>query len=311
MKIKKIKRKQGTHIDSINDQVDYNVYTDTDSVFFSAESLLDKRFPNWKESTDDEIAVKVNEIATEVQTYLNSFYDVFALKMFNTKEHRLEIKKEYVSKAGFWVAKKRYAQWIISDNGVPVEKLDVKGLDTVRSSFPTAFKKLMSEVLIDILKGKDENYVSLKITDFKNTLPDLGILEISKSTAVKEMSKYAPKDKRAALFSFRKSTPAHVKAAIAYNQLLKYYKCPYKYPPFKDGDKLKWAYLKTNKFGLDALAFSGDEDPPEIMKLIETYIDYDKIFERELLSKFDQFFEALNWSSVISNQRASEKFFTF
>ena len=26
-----------------------------------------------------------------------------------------------------WIAKKRYAQWIISDNGVPVDKLDVKG----------------------------------------------------------------------------------------------------------------------------------------------------------------------------------------
>ena len=43
-----------------------------------------------------------------------------------------------------WVmdCKKRYAQWIISDNGVPVDKLDVKGLDVKRSSFPKHSKNV-------------------------------------------------------------------------------------------------------------------------------------------------------------------------
>jgi len=232
-------------------------------------------------------------------------------KMFNAPDHRFEIKKEYVSKAGFWVAKKRYAQWIISDNGIPVEKLDVKGLDTVRSSFPMAFREFMSEILIGILNGEDEELLSGKISHFKNKLPELGILEISKSTAVKNMTKYLPEGKQGSLFNFKKSTPAHVKAAIAYNQLLIHFKCAYKYPPFKDGDKLKWAYLKNNPFGLSALAFSGDEDPDEIMDIIQTYIDYDKIFERELLSKFTDFFSALGWRSVISHQNKSKEFFSF
>ena len=45
-------------------------------------------------------------------------------------------------KNGLWIAKKRYAQWIISDNGVPVDKLDVKGLDVKRSSFPKSFSRV-------------------------------------------------------------------------------------------------------------------------------------------------------------------------
>ena len=75
----------------------------------------------------------------EMQDYLNDFYDILSTKIFNVDKdkHRLEIKKEYVDKApGLWVTKKRYVQWIISDNGVPVDKLDVKGLDVKRSSFP-------------------------------------------------------------------------------------------------------------------------------------------------------------------------------
>ena len=50
-----------------------------------------------------------------------------------------------------WIVKKRYTQWIISDNGVSVDKLDVKGLDVKRSSFPKIFfKSVMGTVLIDI-----------------------------------------------------------------------------------------------------------------------------------------------------------------
>lgn len=231
-------------------------------------------------------------------------------RLFGIKDHRFEIKKEYVAKAGFWVAKKRYAQWIISDNGVPVERLDVKGLDTVRSSFPKAFRSFMSDILVDILNGKTESEISGQITKFKDNLPNMSILEISKSTSVKNLGKYKVSDD-SEMFRFRKSTPAHVKAAIAYNQLLDFYKCPYKYPKLKNGDKIKWAYLKTNKFGLSGLAYTGDEDPPEIMELIKTYIDYDKIFERELLSKFNDFFSALGWGSVLTNHEMSKKFFDF
>ena len=36
---------------------------------------------------------------------------------------------------GLWL-EKRYAQWIISDNGVPVDKLDVKGLDVKEEFIP-------------------------------------------------------------------------------------------------------------------------------------------------------------------------------
>ncbi len=34
----------------------------------------------------------MHEIATEVQNYVNQFYDVFAKKIFNAEKHRLEIK---------------------------------------------------------------------------------------------------------------------------------------------------------------------------------------------------------------------------
>ena len=291
---------------------DSNIYIDTDSVFFSAAPLLDKRNPTWRDNDQDTIAGFVNEIAEEVQDYLNDFYDILSEKILNVPKdkHRLEIKKEYVAKAGLWIAKKRYAQWIISDNGVPVDKLDVKGLDVKRSSFPKAFQECMGTVLIDILKGKSEEEISDYVVDFKKNMINRPQSEIAKNSAVKNLSKYMPKGKRQ-LFQFAKGTPAHVKAAISYNDCLKHFDSPFKYEPMKNGDKVKWVYLKTNPLGLDGVAFTGYNDPPEIEEFIGTYIDHNKIFERELKGKLQDFFDAISWGDVISEQKTAEKFFSF
>jgi len=291
---------------------DSNIYIDTDSVFFSAAPLLDYRIPTWKDNDQDTIAGFVNDIAGEMQDYLNNFYDILAKKVFNIDKHRLEIKKEFVSKAGIWIAKKRYAQWIISDNGVPVDKLDVKGLDVVRSSYPAAFREFMSEVLIEILRGDTEEQLTDKIHNFKNELVNMDVVKIAKAGAVKNLSKYMPKKKdQTAMFQFPSGCPAHVKAAIAYNQLLKHYGLDKQYEPLKDGDKIKWVYLKQNPFGLDGVAMNGYNDPKEIMDLVTTYINYDKIFERELLKKLEDFYGALNWGAVLSSTKQAEKFFSF
>jgi len=291
--------------------VDSNIYIDTDSVFFSAVPLLDHRNPNWKDDDQDTIASKVNDIAGEMQDYLNDFYDILSEKIFNVDrtKHRLEIKKEYVAKAGLWVAKKRYAQWIISDNGVPVDKLDVKGLDVKRSSFPKAFQDIMADVLISILRSETEEQISDKVYNFKKEMTELPFVDVAKNSAVKNISKYLPKKRQ--LFELMKGTPAHVKAAISYNDLLSHYNAPYKYSPMRDGDKIKWVYLKTNPLGLDAVGFTGYEDPPEIIEFISTYIDHNKIFERELKGKLQDFFDAIGWGEVISEQKVAEKFFSF
>jgi len=265
---------------------DSNIYIDTDSVFFSAVPLMDKRIPNWKEQDQDTIAGYVNEIAEEMQDYLNDFYNILSKKVLNVDKdkHRLEIKKEYVAKAGLWIAKKRYAQWIISDNGVPVDKLDVKGLDVKRSSFPKAFQEIMADVLISILRGQSEEEISDKVLAFKKSMINQDVAVIAKNSAVKNLRKYMPKGKRER-FSIMKGTPAHVKAAILYNDCLQHFNAPFKYEPMKNGDKVKWVYLKDNPLGIDGLAFTGYSDPPEIEKFIQTYIDHNKIFERELKHK--------------------------
>lgn len=302
----------------IDDRIqDHNIYIDTqiDSVFFSAVPIMDYRWPAhsvqyWKAGTDEEIANKVNLVAEEVQNYLNGFYDIFSKRVLNVEKHRLEIKKEYVIKAGLWVKKKRYAQWIISDNGVPVDKLDVKGIDVKRSSFPKAFQTIMQEVLVDILKGKPEVEITKNIKNFKKTMETLNVVDMAKNSSVKDISKHIPKGNRK-IFETVKGTPAHVKAAIIYNDLLIHFNVPYKYQPMRGGDKIKWVYLKDNPLGIDGLAFTGYQDPPEIIKIIEQYTDHDKIFEHELHGKLQAFYDAIGWGQVLSQEKEASRFFDF
>ena len=173
----------------------------------------------------------------------------------------------------------------------------------LRSSYPRVFRKFMSEVLIEILRGDTETQLTDKAHQFKKDLKLTWMLaSIAKAGAVKNLNKYKPKGKQSSLFQFQKGTPAHGKAAT-YNQLLSHFKVEMKYEPLKGGDKIKWVYLKQNPFGLDAVAFNGYNDPKEIMDIVTTYIDYDKIFERELLKKLEDFYELWVGGKVLSSTK--------
>jgi len=152
----------------------------------------------------------------------------------------------------------------------------------------------MGTVLIDILKGKTEEEISDYVLDFKKNMINRPTSEIAKNSAVKNLKKYMPKGKREP-FTIMKGTPAHVKAAILYNDCLKHFNAPFKYEPMKNGDKVKWVYLKDT----------------EIEEFLATYIDHNKIFERELGHKLQVFYDAIGWGEVISEQRTAEKFFNF
>ena len=294
---------------NIGETKDYNIYVDTDSVFYEAAPLVKARNPQIDVTSDEQMIPAILEVAQEVEKHINKVYDSMALKMFNIHSHRFDIKQETIAKGGFWVSKKRYAQWIINDNTVDCDKLDVKGLDVKRSSFPTYFKEVMSTVLMDILKDENKNKIDEYILKKKDEMKTTNFIDIAKNSAVKGMSKYTFKNQ--ALGEFMKGTPAHVKAALTYNQLLKYFKAAYKYEPMKDGDKIKWVYLKPNPLGLDSVGLTGYNDPKQILDLVEQHIDYDLIWQKELENKLDDFYSAMGWEKPNPNLAKASQFFGF
>jgi DNA polymerase elongation subunit (family B) len=287
--------------------VDYVTYIDTDSIYASASPLM------YDEKTDDEKMEFTIHLARQIEDKLNRFYNVFAKKAFNCNTHRLYIKGESIARTAFWVVKKRYAMDKVFDleTNLPTNKLVVKGLDVVRSSFPQAFREFMTGVLKDILKKVPKEDIDKNVLELKRSLPERHYLDIARNTAANNISKYISKDD-IALNDFRKGTPAHIKAAIVYNRLLDHFGIADKYEPILTGSKIKYVYLRDNPLRIDALAVKGYQDPPEIIDFVEKYIDTDALFENELRNKLDDFYSALSWGNIPTevNQRADE-FFSF
>ncbi len=299
--------------------IDYVLYIDTDSCFLSALPLIKKlQKAQGKIFTKDECADITFKLAVACESIINSTFDEFSLRAFNAKDHHFQTKQEYISETAMWIAKKRYAQKIISEKGVSISKitngkkeykLDVKGLDVVRSSFPKAFRGFMSGILVDILNKAEKQEIVDKIFELKDSMPHLDIYDIMVTSGIKELSKYSCR-KTGAIFKTRpKGMPVHAKSAANFNDLLEYHKINYM-APIKDGDKIKWTYLKNNRYGVETMALTGYNDPKEILEFMKENLDYDAIFEASLVNKLNDFFAALGWSEVPKNNHA-KKFFDF
>jgi hypothetical protein len=148
------------------------------------------------------------ELAREVEDTLNRFYDVFAKRAFNCDSHRFYIKGENVASSAIWVAKKRYAMAKVYDleTNQDVDKLAVKGLDVVRSSFPQAFREFMNGILNDILQAIPKENVDGKILEFKNSLKGRHFMTIARNTSANNISQYGKMDSGTAISQFKKGT---------------------------------------------------------------------------------------------------------
>jgi DNA polymerase elongation subunit (family B) len=286
----------------LNTTEDYCTYIDTDSLYFSALPLMPENV-NGKEFTI--------KLARAVEKKLNEYYSTMANDLFFCNSHRFYIKGESVAETGIWIAKKRYAMNVVYDlesNLDVANKMKVKGLDVVRSSFPPAFRDFMNGMMKDILNKTSKAEIDKKILDFRSLLDTMDYLNVARNTSVKNISEYDMGTNQ--LNGFKKGTPAHVKAALTYNALLHHFKIQNRYESIEDGAKVKWVYLMQNPYNLEAVAIKGYNDPPQIIDLVKTYIDYNALFENELQKKLEDFYSALRWGNIPTevNQNASEWF---
>ena len=249
---------------------------------------------------------------------LNDFYKVMMLRMFNCIDNRIRIIADVVAKSALWIVKKRYALMKVYNMETMEDldcKVEVKGLDTVRSSYPKKFREFMKKFLEDILHGVDKKTIDKKVVEFKSHMKEFKIEEIAKNTSVAFVSKtgekidFNPKDREK--FRFVDKATAQCKAALSYNDMLETYNLN-EVEPIMSGGKIKWVYLKNNPFGLKGLAFKDDgRDPEEIMSFIAKYIDRNKIWDSELQSKLETFYEALKWDIYNEDGDTIDAFFDF
>ena len=298
-----------------SDNKDYVIYVDTDSCFASALPIIKKTMPDIDLNDEKQMTDAILKVTEESQIYVNKMFDIMADRMFNVQNHRFDAKQEVIAKTSFWLAKKRYCQFIINKGGVVCDELEVKGIDVVRTSFPAKFRSFMHGFLIDLLKKVDKETIDKNILDFKDSIKTLNVIDIAKNTSVKfsslDKTKIYDSNKRQA-FKFVSGTPAQAKAALAYNDLLVKWNLIKVIPKILHGQKIKWVYMKQNEYGIEGLAMKADgTDPDEIMEFILKYVDREAMYEQELKSKLEDFYKVLGWDYPNENDAKASEFFGF
>jgi len=286
----------------ICDKEDQNMcaYVDTDSNYFNAEPVLKYLYPDFEDYPNDKKDKLLEDLALKYQDIITDHYDKLAEDCFNIKSHRLEMKTECVIRSAYFRATRRYAQWITKQEGIKKDTLDIKGLEYMKANFPPIFGKFFNNILEQALKGVTQDEILSQIKEFKDKILSgkIPFTKLGNPTSVKKLDKYSGRKPRAGeMFTeIEKGAPAPVRAAIRYNDLLKFWGLDKKHNQITMADKVKWIYLKENPYKIEALAFLDYDMPNKIKEFLEKFADRQKVFESILLNKLEGFFTDLQWS---------------
>lgn len=263
---------------------DYVLAIDTDSVYLSCDGLVTK--------TDRKEAL--GQLETIMDKVVEPFIDKQYAKLsdiMGSYAQSMQMKREVVADNGIWTAKKRYLLNVLWKEGVyyKVPKVKIVGLESQRSSTPAWVRKRIENVS-KIALQKDEkelqHYVSLVRAKFRKLPFD----QVAYPRGVNELTKYADRNTL-----YKSGTPIHVRAALLYNDLLNKLNLTDKYPYIRNGDKIKFCYLKTPNPIHENVIGALDWLPPEFQ--LDDYIDNEEQFTKSFLDPINAIMEVIGWES--------------
>ncbi len=277
-----------TYINKTTKTVDDVVlYMDTDSFFISFNSVVDQVCP--KEYTKEQkinfllklveqkIQPKVDEFCKELREYTNSYKDAISYKL------------EKICSSGVFVAKKRYALNVYSNEGVVYSepKIKVTGLEIVKSSSPQLVRTSLKHCIKLILDEEKENFIEY-ISNFKKTFYNSEVEEISFPRGVNGLYKYSDDS-----MIYKSGTPIHVRGSLMFNKMLIDKTLDRNYELIKEGDKIKFCYMiMPNPTRENVMSFP--EKLPKELDL-NKFIDYDMMWDKTFLEPLRSITNIIGW----------------
>lgn len=278
---------------------------DTDSVILTAQAYLSYKYEGmkWKKLSDEQLVEDVSEFSKSLAKAVNERMNIFGKKWLNSNNNWLNYKEEWIAKRGYYTGvKKKYANYIIWKEGSKVDKVDVKGMDIIRSTFPQRMQKFMSSILDRLLKtdaGKEE--IDSDVRNFKDELYKEGKSNyniIATINSVKTLEKYQ-------IFDFGEYTvgsPFSVKGALNYNLILEKFDLIKNYGKIRQGDKIKTIYVYSNPLGIEQISIPYDGNvSSKIISFIDEYIDIRSCIAGLLDNKISNMYNSLGWEEFNEN----------
>ena len=162
------------------------------------------------------------------------------------------------------------------------------GIESVKSSTPAPCRKMLKEAFNILMTGTEEDvidFIDKSRAEFKSLPPE----QISFPRSVSDVVKYKSHSN-----IYTKGTPIHVRGALLFNHYIKENKLDNKYSLIKNGEKIKFCYLKKpNTLHENVISFI-QEFPKELN--LDKYVDYDLQFEKSFVEPLKAILDAIGWN---------------
>tara|TARA_Y100000385_G_scaffold271189_1_gene310924 strand:+ start:4 stop:2565 length:2562 start_codon:yes stop_codon:yes gene_type:complete len=277
---------------------DYVLAIDTDSLYIGLGPLVDAVKPDNPIDFLDKVGREAIEPVFE-KAY-QKFYDIFG-----GYGNKMVMSREVIADRGIYLAKKRYILNVLDNEGVRYAQPKIKttGVEANKSSTPQACREALKE-MFKLIISSDEATVQAAVQQFKDHYFALRPDQIAfprganNITGCIERRTYRNQAGEQVTTEFyKKGTPIHVRAALAYNWLRKDLDLK-QYPELRNGDKIKFLYLKEGKFKQNVIAFP-DFLPKEFN--LEQHIDKELQFQKTFTDAIEPILNAIGWTSVKVN----------
>jgi DNA polymerase elongation subunit (family B) len=268
--------------------IDRVVLIDTDSVVLTLDDLIKKVCAD--KTTEQKIKYLDKIADSVIQPFIDKSYQQLADYM-NAYEQKMHMKRENLVDTMISVSKKRYVMSVHNSEGVQYAEpqLKIMGLQMVKSSTPAIIRDKLKQSLDIILRGTEsdiQKYVNDFRVEFNRYTPE----QVAFPRGISDVAKFEN-----ASTIYNKSTPIHVRGALLYNHYIKQYRLTNKYPMIREGDKIKFLYLKTpNPIRENCISFV-DKLPEEFN--LSQYVDYGKMFEKTFEDAIQDILDSIQWST--------------
>lgn len=267
---------------------------DTDSAIFTVQDIVEKVCP--KDYTEEQkVKFIVKLILKKIQPEVDKICDEL-MDYTNAHKKAISYKLEKICSSGIFVAKKRYALNVFYNEGVMYSspKIKVTGLEVVKSSSPAVVRDSLKECIKLILAEKREEMMDY-INTFKKEFYSLPVEKISFPRGVNGLDKYYDPS-----MIYGPKTPMHVRGSLLFNHYLEEYGLDAMYEQIKEGDKMKYCYLKLpNPIKEDVIAFP-DKLPKDLE--LHSYIDYETMWNKAFVEPLTKIVNLIGWDLEPKNR---------